>query len=227
MLFSTSRSGRWPLALVLAALAACADDPVAPTTPPTLEPQASVANSINVAVVTNTSGGREVGSLRWAASQLPSLIQFDPSLAGATITLDSTLVLSGGTTLEGPADGGITISGGGGGRVIHAPVGGTLRNVGITGGYGPEGSAVFADDGILTLEHTTVWGNHGWNAAIYGHDVMLINSTVSGNTGEIGAAGIAYATRPSSSRTSRWSRSRSTTPSPWTRPTGRPSSAAP
>jgi len=56
-----------------------------------------------------------MGSLRWAVRQATdySLIQFHPSLAGSTITLDSTLRVGPDVTIEGPPSKGITISGGG------------------------------------------------------------------------------------------------------------------
>ena len=76
-------------------------------------------------------------------------------------------------------------------RVIRARSGATLRNVGIKGGGGVFGHAIWAE-GDLVLEHSTVWNNHGSNAALYGHNVMLVNSTVSGNTGANNASGIAY-----------------------------------
>jgi len=192
MFYLASRAGRWPLALLLVALAACADETVGPKmSPPT--PNPSLATT--AILVTNTSGGTNVGSLRWAAMQYGGgTIQFDPSLAGDTIALDSTLVLESGETVEGPADKGITIKGRFG-RVIAAPFGGTLRNVTVTGGAADRGSAIYADSytgGMIVLDHTTVTGNQGQEAVVYGRGVRLLNSTVSGNTAYWGASGIAY-----------------------------------
>src|SRR5215212_5347610 len=60
MRFFTSRAGRWPLAFSLAAIAAlgaCADEPVSPKNPSTIEPKAVVQGAEWVDVtVTNTSG---------------------------------------------------------------------------------------------------------------------------------------------------------------------------
>ena len=187
-----SRAGHWPLALMLVALAACADETVGPKQLSFPTPNPSLAT--NVVLVTNKSGGTNVGSLRWAAAQIGGgTIQFDPSLAGDTSPLDSTLVLESGETIEGPADKGITIRGRFG-RVVYAPFGATLRNVTITGEAGDRGSAIFADwfGAMLVLEHTTVRGNQGSEAVIYGPNVRLVNSTVSGNTAYWGASGIAY-----------------------------------
>ncbi len=83
-----SRAGHSPLALTLAfaaltAVAACRDEPVAPRKTPT--PLATKASAHGPTLyVTNTSGGTEVGSLRWAADQ----IQYG---GGGTIVFDSTL----------------------------------------------------------------------------------------------------------------------------------------
>jgi len=190
----TTRVIQSTLTLALCALAACGDESVGPKKPSIPTPNRSSA--ANVILVTNKSGGTDVGSLRWAARQFGGgTIQFDPSLAGDTIPLDSTLVLESSETIEGPADKGITISGRLQWRVIYAPFGATLRNVTITGGAADRGSAIFADAlsaSALILEHTTVRGNMGGSAAIYGLGVRLINSTVSGNTGWAEAAGIAY-----------------------------------
>ena len=115
-------------------------------------------------------------------------------LAGNAITLDSTLVIQNYVTIEGPADKGITISGGAKGRVIDiTPMLSTLppttfRNVAITGGkLGPnEGGAGVRAQSPVVLEHTTVWGNEAVGSpAILGYNngrITLVNSTVSGNT---------------------------------------------
>ena len=70
-----SRAGRWPLALSLAAtitLGACADDPVAPKIPSKPNLSASPTGDFIEVTVTSTSGGTEVGSIRWAAGQIKS-----------------------------------------------------------------------------------------------------------------------------------------------------------
>jgi hypothetical protein len=179
-----ARAARRPLALAaLAALAACADDPS--STAPTA-PRAAVA--VDPFTVTNTSGGTDVGSLRWAAGNAANaeVVRFAPELAGQTIVLDTTLVIRRSVVIEGPRDGGITISGGGRVRVIDAFIQTaylTLRNVSVTGGYVPypDGRAGIAAYN-LTLEHSTVWGNraHVW-PAIGANYLSLKNSTVSGN----------------------------------------------
>jgi len=186
----TSCGGRWSLALALVALAACADEPVGVSTLPQLRPHAAVDDGW--VVVTTASGGTEVGSLRWAVNNsVGKWIKFDASLAGATITVDTTVVLPFGTVIVGPQDKGITISGGGQRRVFHGTGHTNLRNVTVTGGSSADGSAIRAV-GLLILEHVTVTGNQGSSAAIYGDDITLHNSTVSGNTGSGIASGVAY-----------------------------------
>ena len=189
-----SRADRWLLAITSVAVAACSDEPSGLKKLPTPKPHASSA--VNVIMVTNKSGGTDVGSLRWAASSgFGGTIQFDPSLAGDSIMLESTVVVTGNKIIEGPADKGITIkmpyyTG----RVIHVPNGAalTVRNATIAGGSSDRGSGILSEGFVpLTLEHTTVRGNTG-AAAIEGYDVILLNSTVSGNTGSLIASGIIY-----------------------------------
>ena len=89
MLLSASRAGRWPLALTLIAVAACADD--APTTAPHPTRASGQALDGNVILVTTASGANVPGSLQWAVGVADgtSVIQFDTSLAGDTIPLDA------------------------------------------------------------------------------------------------------------------------------------------
>ena len=179
-------AARWPLALIFAALAACADEPVSP------KPAASRAsNPAPLAyewaevVVTNTSGGTEPGSLRWAAQQVGAnyglQIYVDESLAGDTITLPEELALPRPTYIYGP-QGGITISGNDQHRVLYAPYQLSLENVTIAEGYSADGwgSAIWAGD--LELIRTTIQDNKGAGPAISaGYKVSLVNSTISRN----------------------------------------------
>lgn len=175
-----------------AALGACAnsDDPVSALPPTVRAPHLAVGDVISV---TNTRGGKDIGSLRWAVAQATGgeIIRFDSRLAGATITLDSTLVIANEVTIEGDIGHGITISGGGKGRVIDITVFGnwrptTLRNVTITGGKIVEGvgGAGIRSTGPLYLEHSTVYGNtSGAAPAILALGPLTVyNSTVSNNT---------------------------------------------
>jgi hypothetical protein len=181
------RAGRWPLALLLAALGACADEPVAPRTPSTPQPTASaLAGEWIEVTVTNVSGGTEVGSLRWAANQIESgggAIYFDPSLNGAFIILNGTLSPDGPMYIIGP-DKGITITGNGQHRVIDGADNDgrvSLTNVTITKGYHAEyASAIRATS--LSLYNSTVQDSRGPGSAIrvlYGFHAT--NSTVSQN----------------------------------------------
>ena len=188
MLSFKSRSSRMMLGLVMiATVAACSDDEMTTAPLPSGTPQLAVGDVIPV---TNTSGGTGIGSLRWAASLVTDgeVIRFDPSLAGATIVLDTTLhILNKSVTIEGPVDRGITISGGGRYRVLDfvmsSPDTTVLRNVTITGGkVSASGAGIFANYGTLIVENSTITGNQaGGPPAILGYQVTLINSTVSGN----------------------------------------------
>jgi len=184
-----SRAGRWPLALSLAAtitLGACADDPVAPKIPSKPNLSASPTGDFIEVTVTSTSGGTEVGSIRWAAGQIRSaggVIKFAPTLDGATITLNGSLSPDGPMYIDGPPKG-ITISGNNQYRVIagYQDNGGvSLTNVTITKGYDPfYASAIRATS--LYLQNSTVEGNGGPGSAIrvkYGFNAT--NSTISQN----------------------------------------------
>ncbi|HEX6308281.1 MAG TPA: right-handed parallel beta-helix repeat-containing protein [Longimicrobiales bacterium] len=180
------RAGLPALLIALGSLGACVDDAPGPVAP--IE-RAQVSGLSNVIMVTSTSGGTETGSLRWAVSQAAAgdVIRFDPSLTGATITLDQAAQSVEPITIEGPADEGIILSGGDQVRIFDLSHTGTttLRNLTITKGRSPSngsGGGIFSTGG-LTLEHTTVTGNVSVAAgAMYVNDLTLINSTVSGNT---------------------------------------------
>ena len=181
-----SRVGRWPLALTMAALAACSDDPASPNLVPVTGPNATLADPFTV-VNTNDDG---IGSLRWVLKYTTGgeTIRFDPTLDGQTITLASRLVIEKPVTIEAPSRKGITLDAGGNGRVMYIPALGTttLRNLSLTGGdVGTESvGAVYATDSLTTLvlENSTVYGNSSnGGIAILGGNITLVNSTVSGN----------------------------------------------
>ena len=185
-----SRAGRWPLALMIVALAACSDSPVSPTIPSVLKPNADIADPVVVAN-TNDDG---IGSLRWVLRYATGgeTIRFAAGLAGQTIALDSALRIDVPVTIEGPSARGITIDGKGKTRVIYVIIADPLaqvflRNLAITGGnagdYVAGAIQVSGLDAQLTLENTTVRNNAGaGGTVIYGGSLMLLNSTVSGNT---------------------------------------------
>jgi hypothetical protein len=166
------------------ALIACSDQE--PTTAPArgLTPRFGVGDVITV---TNTSGGTGFGSFRWALSLVTGgeIIRFDPSLAGGTIVLDSTAVLRRGATIEGPADKGVTISGARQRRVLDLtavdPV--VVRNLTIRDGAALIGAGILGNN--VRLEHVTLTNNHATlsSAAVAG-TLVLVNSTVSGNTSD-------------------------------------------
>ena len=171
------------LLLGLALLGACAEDPVAPSTPPRPSPQALLENPDGWYYVTNTSGGTEVGSLRWAAAQIGNsggVIFFDPSIAGDTIVLGAELAVDMPMYLSGPEDVGITISGNDQHRVIGSSTFLGLRNVTITKGFAEWGSAIWAVS--LEMKNSTVQDNRGPGSAIFVEDHLTMeNSTISRN----------------------------------------------
>jgi hypothetical protein len=189
--YMNCRAVRVTLAVMLSALAACADEP-SPTAPTLLPaPRFGVGD---VLTVTNTSGGMDVGSLRWALSYITGgeVIRFAPGLAGQTITLDTTIVVEGKPfTIEGPAAGGMTISGGGAVRVFDITLGPdegvVLRNLTIANGkYAGNGVGIVmrgSGSSWLRVENSTITGHEGgyW-PAIAGVTTVLVNTTVSGNT---------------------------------------------
>src|SRR6476620_498063 len=202
MLSYATRAGRWPLAFAVAAVAAlgaCADDPVSPKTKAPSKPNASVPTGEFVELtVTSTSGGADSGSIRWAAGRIGSAggaILFAPALDGATIILNGPLAPDGPMYVVGPSKG-ITLSGNNQYRVIsgYPDNGGvSLKNVTITKGYDPnDASAIRATS--LYLDNSTVEGNGGPGSAIrveYGFSAT--NSTISGNV--VGAPAIEYSER--------------------------------
>ena len=177
-----SRAGRWPLAITLAVLGACADEPTVPTFSAPLRPNANLGDVITV-TNTNDSG---IGSLRWALSFTTGgeIIRFNAGLGGQTIAIDSALYIQKSVTIEGPSGTGVTIRGPNNGRMMWARFGGyvTFRNVSITGGNTSAGvgSAIYAESD-LTFENSTIYDNTAdAGVAIIGENVTLINSTVTG-----------------------------------------------
>ena len=191
----TSRGGRWLLALTFVGLGACADEPIAPGKPSALAPETSaLAGEWVTVTVTNTSGGTEVGSLRWAAAQIAGgggSIWIDTSIAGDTIALDAELQLDTTAYIYGPAEGGITISGKDQHRVISSTGGVlSLSNVTVTKGFADYGSAVSAV--ALALDNSNVQHNRGPRSAIFVERSLYIgNGTVSGNA--TGGPAVEYA----------------------------------
>ena len=160
------RARRWPLAFsvaAIAALSACADEPLEPRIPPVAN---VTAGQFVEVTVTNASGGLDSGSIRWAASQLGSAggaIVFAPSLDGATITLDAPLDAAGPMSIQGPTKG-ITLSGNDQHRVIDSDSSVSVQNVTLTKGFADFGSAVNAPS--FSMRNTTVRDNRGPGSAI-------------------------------------------------------------
>ena len=97
-------------------------------------------------------------------------------------------------TIEGPADKGITLSGGGKAGVMHVHEGAKLVNLTITEGKAQIIGGGILAEGALVLDHTTVAGNEaGSTGGIHGDVITLINSTVTNNVAraqiDLGIAG--------------------------------------
>jgi hypothetical protein len=180
-----------PLALMLAVLGACSDDPAGPTRSLPSAANLSVPDPLTV-TNTNDSG---IGSLRWVLGYITGgeTIRFDPSIAGQTIVLDSTIVSYKGFTIDGPAGDGITISGGGKVRLFElwGPNSNvvTFRNVSLTGGRSDSttkwsGSGPIANGSVHTVfENSAIFGNYATGTGtVIGSHISLVNTTVSGNT---------------------------------------------
>jgi hypothetical protein len=194
-----ARTGAITVALVASAIAlsACADrlDPTEPVSL-TARPHLGVGD---VLTVTNASGGTEFGSLRWALSLGTGgeIIRFDPTIAGATIVLDTTAVVRNDITIEGPEDKGITLSGSGKVRVIHSyATRFVLRNLTIRDGLASadgyhDGGGVRGSAGEVVLQNVTLTNNRGERgSAVWAQKVTAVNSTVSGNTSTDGNGAI-------------------------------------
>ena len=181
-----------------ALLSACQDDPA--TAPRSPEPGGALRSTGATVVVTSTADAG-AGSLRDAIANAAdgSLIQFDPSIAGQTITLATELLVTGKSiTIEGPQASGMTLSQGGATtRVIEVDFlsGLTIRNLTITGGSGDFGGGI-ESEGTLVVDHSTISGNHAQTTTvvsrgggIYVHEgsLTVTNSTISGNSAEFGA----------------------------------------
>jgi len=179
-----SRAGRWPLAIALAVLGACADQPTMPSLSAPTTPNAAVGD---VYLVTNPNDDGAIGSLRWALkfSTGGETIRFDPSLAGQTIWVDSTIYIRKPVTIEGPSGAGVTINGRGKVRMFQAVFLGTLtlRNLSFTGGWSVTtvGPVLYAEADVV-IDNSTFHGNQGpAGTVIYAGNITLTNSTVSDN----------------------------------------------
>jgi hypothetical protein len=174
---------------MLIGVGACADEPVAPRIPSLSGPNANLGDVI---VVTSTSGGKDIGSLRWAVAQATGgeTIRFAPALAGATIVVDSTMPVSYPITIEGPADKGVTISGGNAHHIFEITYGltspTTFRNLALVNGEGSgsAGGGAMVSSSDVVLENVTLSNHKGdYYAAIFvAANATFTNTTISSNT---------------------------------------------
>jgi hypothetical protein len=184
--------------LPIALLYGCSDAP-SPVGPSVIElPLFTVGTA---SIVTNTDDAGP-GSLRQAIIDAPAgtKIQFDAAIAGQTIVLSSgVLDIDKALIIEGPPEG-MTVSGGLVDRVfwIHDDIAATLRNLSIVNGRSTFGAGIM-DHGTLTLDHSLLANNDGseLGGGIYvppnlGAELVLVNSTVSGNRGRRGGGIASY-----------------------------------
>jgi beta-glucanase (GH16 family) len=147
------------------------------------------------------------GSLKQAILRVAEggVVDFDPSLAGGTISLSSGPMLIGKPlVIDGSATPGISVSGGGTDRVLIIEPGGDvlLRGLTVTDGFGWQLAGGILNNGHLTLEQSTVTGNtmatdagEFWQGGggIYngpGSTLYLVDSSVSGNHADWSGGGV-------------------------------------
>lgn len=183
---------------VTALLSACSDKSTAPRS---LRPSTANADITAQSMVTVTNTADDgAGSLRDAIANAPdgSTIQFDPSIAGQTILLQTSfLAVDKSLTIEGPNQG-MTVDGNGLEHVFLMSQAGTtitLRNLTITHGNSvtTEGGGIEAQNVDLTLDHVLVLYNSagiGGGVALPNGSLTLINSTVYGNLASLNGGGI-------------------------------------
>ena len=124
------------------------------------------------------------------------VIDFDPFLAGDTITLGSEIQIDGGLIIDGSAlSPGIQVSGGDTTRVFHilssADV--ELDSLEITHGGGVVFGGGIYNEGTLELSSSTLLGNNATNigGGISSNDSLtIVDSTISNNSVTLNGAGI-------------------------------------
>jgi hypothetical protein len=186
---------RTALLLSILAVAACTDDPASPRAP--AAPRGAVGD---VYTVTNTDGGSAVGSLRWALSLATGgeIIRFAPDLAGDTIVLDTTLAISQGVTIEGPASEGVTLSGDNKWGVLRIATSDlvTLRNVSLANGSQQYAAGMIGGSGRVVFENGSITHMRAESfPAVIIAELTLINSTVSDNVGTAGGGSALFGAR--------------------------------
>ncbi len=124
-----------------------------------------------------------------------ALITFEASLAGQTLTINSTLLVDRDVEIEGLSPGGITISGGDSVGVFEINAGRTvtLDQLTITSGRATFGGGI-VNQGTLTVSTSTFSDNsadNGGGGGIYNQGTLTVsNSTFSGNFAYGGGGGI-------------------------------------
>lgn len=183
-----SATRRAALALSVLSLAACTDDAATSTGPAV--PDAPRGAAGDLLIVTSSSDGAGLGTLRWAIAQTTGgeVIRFDPSLAGDTIFVTEPIAVEAPIIIDAPAEG-ITISGGGVTRMLFLAGNLQLRNVSLIDGKGTSGAAA-AGTGSLHMENGALTGNDGWYVLSSSGSITLRNVTVSGNRMDQGGPAI-------------------------------------
>ena len=202
------RTCRMLFAVVLGAptMIACVDrDP--PTSPRKGSSRADVQALATRLVTTTADAGP--GSLREAITQAQEgdVVRFDPSLAGATITLESQLVVDKSITIDGPLPNGVSVSGGNKTRVLR--VQGDGINIGVyrlrimegnvLNDADPEdnngGGVMVSGNALLSLIYSSVVSSTAARGGgVYvddGSAIAIENSTIGGDQASYYGGGIA------------------------------------
>jgi hypothetical protein len=189
-------AGAGMLLVMIAASACTSDDSL---TSPETTPRASLATAAGPVVTTANDAG--AGSLRQAVLDgvAGEIITFDASVAGKTIVLSTgAIAIDKALTIEGPATSGVRISGGLLSRVFDVAPNGVVvfRNVSIVDGVADEGGGI-RNAGKVLIDHSLIANNTATSTSsggggIYstgmGSELIVVNSTISGNAAYIGPA---------------------------------------
>ncbi len=150
----------------------------------------------SAALLVTSAADSGPGSLRDAIAYLAAYpfsrsIAFAPSLAGATITVQSSLLITGTASIDGAAAPGLAISGAGNIQPFFVRGSLSLANLTIEDGAGPEGGAII-NYGTLSLLDVTLTGNsteQGGGALENDGTATITNSTITDNLAYSGYGG--------------------------------------
>ena len=163
---------------------------------------ASVTVCFPGTITVTSNGDSGAGSLRKAIADSCEgyTIDFNASLSGSTILLNSPLSLQKNVTIDGSTLASqVSLNGSGSVGVIDVNSGATvtLDSLTITNGHASNGAGI-NNNGALTIRNSTISGNSAsfngggiFNNGQFAQDLTIINSTISGNTSADVGGGIA------------------------------------